>query len=248
MSAPADRPNLPDATLTTSLTVPTLRALHLLASSGTARVLLGARHFELPAASRPAGPAATAAMDTADVRAHLIRLQQARLLAHTGCYDIDRQASTPAARDLWPAWTSAVLAAAALGSIDPQGHIADAVEAALALADHPTTLAVLQHIRHEPRSEDALAAVLTDDGAARLPGQLDRLDHRKALLRLPDGRIGATIAGQRLVTMYDALGTWHRQHFPNAPSASATGMARMRNSSATTPTLPGSVASRPPRR
>ncbi|MET8623703.1 hypothetical protein ABZW30_08095 [Kitasatospora sp. NPDC004669] len=217
----------------------TARALHILAPPGTVRVLLGARYWELPKAERRDHSDASADMEVAEVRAHLRRLQQHGLLTRTSSHNnIHLQATTEAARQLWSVWTAAVSLAGASHLLRTDEHIAVPIEATLRLADHPTTLAVIQTIRHSPTSPANLAAALTSAGAAQLPDHLPELERAGLLRRDDQDHLTATVSGRRLATLYDALGSWYRTTLGAETPATAK--------AARTRTIPAAASANPP--
>ncbi|MFF2657353.1 hypothetical protein ACFVUH_08300 [Kitasatospora sp. NPDC058032] len=176
-------------------------------------MLLAVRHHEIPVADRPAEGPATEGMDAAELRDHVRRLQDARLLTRSGSYDIDQQATTETARELWPVWTAALQFVHAIEPEHPQKPVAAAIEDALYVADHPSALKAL----HAVQGASAPMMVMVRG----LAGLMDRLERRKADSGQPTNR--AAIEGlDRLAQLHTALGDWHRIHYAAARSAAAT--------------------------
>ncbi|MFC9327894.1 hypothetical protein [Kitasatospora sp. NPDC057015] len=148
----------------------------MLAPPGTIRVLLASSYYEMHPEARPNGGPAIEDIPQDTVREHLRRLQGARLLAHTGSYDIERQAGTNARRELWPVWTSAVLAARSLGvGLGPDRrpeNVAITVERVVHLAAAPSTFAAARQLRDGPAFRQALAAALHAADATELAAHL----------------------------------------------------------------------------
>ncbi|MFC9331720.1 hypothetical protein [Kitasatospora sp. NPDC057015] len=211
--------------------------------------------------ARPSGGPAIDDIPPAEIRGHLRRLQDLRLLAHTGSYDIERQASTEAGRELWPAWTSAVLAARSLGLGDPamSEHIAMTIERVVHLAAAPATLVAVQQLRDAPASRQVLTAALHAAGATDLADRLP-LTAPAGPGRAGPGRAGnddapaAIVALRRLGGVYDALGDWHRAYFPPSRAAASTARSHGRAAPETAAAPSGAArpaetpAPRPPRR
>ncbi|MCG6496953.1 hypothetical protein [Kitasatospora sp. A2-31] len=180
------------------------QALQLLAPPGTVRVLLAVNYHEDPGA-RAAGPPATDSMDEPEVHRHLRRLQDARLLAHTGDYDISRQSTTTAARELWPVWLSALRVSYAAAPELAQDHVGITVERALEIAGHPAVLDAVSTMQRLP-----VPLRGASHGVARL---LDTLSRTKRDGEEPSNRISVEFLGH-LSDLHTALGDWHRTYFP----------------------------------
>ncbi|KQV20917.1 MULTISPECIES: hypothetical protein [unclassified Kitasatospora] len=206
-------------------------ALQLLAPPGTIRVLLGARYYEMHPEARPNGGPAIEDIPPGEVQDHLRRLQDIRLLAHTGNYNIERQASTEAGRDLWPAWTTAVLAARSLGLNDPAmaQPVAMTIERVMHLAASPATLTAVQQLRDAPASRQTLAAALHTAGATELANHLPLSAPADEAGRGSDDAHAAIVALRRLGGVYDALGDWHSTYFPADRVAASTARGRARS-------------------
>ncbi|MFF2955715.1 hypothetical protein ACFVVU_30760 [Kitasatospora sp. NPDC057965] len=198
-----------DDHLTAVPTSHTQQALELLSPPGTARVFFDARYHELPADSRPADFSVGAGMSAADVREHQRRLQTARLLAHTGCYDIERQITTKIARELAPVWTSAYLTAQSLGLARPDEHVAVPIETVLRLAADPSLTAV-RALSDQPATHRELTARLTAAGAVDLAARLP-----EGTPLLPGQGLSHTAANRALFhlrTLYIRLHAWHENY------------------------------------
>ncbi|MFJ9446730.1 hypothetical protein ACIRRH_33455 [Kitasatospora sp. NPDC101235] len=202
----------------------------MLAAPGTVRTLLGVNHYELHD-ERLHGPPASHGMEPAQIRHHLQRLQDARLLAHTGCYDIARQSTTEAARELSHVWATAYLTAQALGLARPDRHVAEAIENVLSLAAAEASPDATRSLPDLPAPHRDLVAHLLSRGAGELAAQLPAdtpLRPGQSLYDTP-----ANTALRQLRIMYDALDAWHNHH--REPGRAAASTARTRRPAATDP-------------
>ncbi|MGW3183254.1 hypothetical protein ACWDD9_28660 [Kitasatospora sp. NPDC001119] len=196
----------------------------MLAAPGTVRTLLGARHYELDDQFRH-GPPASHGMEPSQIRGHLQRLQDARLLDPTGCYDIARQSTTQAARELSPVWMSAYLTAQALGLVRLGPHIAEPIEELLYLAAAEASPGAVRALPERPAPHRDLVAHLLDGGAGELAAQLPADTALSSGQSLYD--TSANTALRHLRIMYDALDAWHdRYHAPGRAAASTARSAR----------------------
>ncbi|MER7701610.1 hypothetical protein ABTX81_01740 [Kitasatospora sp. NPDC097605] len=226
-----------DDHLTALPTSHTQQALQLLSAPGTVRVFFDARYHELPAESRPTDFPADDSMSAADVREHLRRLQTARLLAHTGCYDIERQTTTKIAGELAPVWTSAYLTARSLGLARPDEHTAVPIETVLRLAADPS-LTAPRSLSDQPATHRELAARLTFAGAVDLAAQLP-----EDTPLLPGQGLSHSAANRALFhlrTLYTRLHAWHENYVRHgwAPTSSTRGCRPIATAPGTgTPTL-----------
>ncbi|MFJ1707611.1 hypothetical protein [Kitasatospora sp. NPDC088346] len=144
-------------------------------------------------------------MDDTEVRRHLQRLQDARLLAHTGEYDISRQSTTTAARELWPVWLSALRISYATAPELAQDHVGITLERALEIASRPAALDAVSTMQRIPGPLRAAS-----HGFARL---LDTFSRTNWDGEQPDNRTLVEFLGH-LTDLHTALGDWHRTYFP----------------------------------
>ncbi|MFJ4676896.1 hypothetical protein [Kitasatospora sp. NPDC088783] len=161
--------------------------------------------------NRPRGGPPSESVNAAEIRAHLLRLQDARLFAHTGSYEIDRQHRTQAGSDLWSVFTQAFLTAQALGFHHSGQGTELLIERALAVAADPAVIDTVQRMG----GGSAAGPELAKDPAAREPGTAPTL---------------SWAAINRLALLYDRLDDWHRAHFPEE---GRTGAASARSRSRT---------------
>ncbi|MFF2041801.1 hypothetical protein ACFVVX_15335 [Kitasatospora sp. NPDC058170] len=144
-------------------------------------------------------------MDDTEVHRHLRRLQDARLLAPTGDYDISRQSTTTAARELWPVWLSALRVSYAAAPELAQDHVGITVERALEIGGHPAVLDAVSTMQRIP-----VPLRGASHGVARL---LDTFSRTKRDGEQPDNRTSVEFLGH-LTDLHTALGGWHRTYFP----------------------------------